>query len=209
MNSKKIGIVTAYAYNYGSRLQAYAMQQIFASFGYDVDVLGYRYESLIKRLVKSVVSFIPFYQRNNRNRQFEKYFKLKYGHVSDVKIKKFARLRFDSLDEMSKLIKWSHFNKSEGAYKRWLHNYYAVVCGSDQIWKPIDNPGLLITSLNFVPDGVKRIAYAPSLGVNSIPDVKQRFFVDFLSKFDAISVREKSGKEGSPEKVCGLSIQSC
>ena len=40
---KKVGIITFHAaYNYGSMLQAYALQQVILSMGYDCEIINFR-----------------------------------------------------------------------------------------------------------------------------------------------------------------------
>lgn len=69
--------------------------------------------------------------------------------------------------------------------------------GSDQLWNwwNIRNNHMEFFFLNFVNTGHKRIAYATSFGKDNtdFPDDKRIRVSYHLSKFDAISVREKSG----------------
>ena len=69
--------------------------------------------------------------------------------------------------------------------------------GSDQLWNwwNIRNNHMEFFFLNFVNPGHKRIAYATSFGKDNtdFPDDKRLRVSYHLSKFDAISVREKSG----------------
>ena len=64
------------------------------------------------------------------------------------------------------------------------------VVGSDQIWN-VNRKGVgSVYFFDFVPDGRKRIAYAPSLGVDWSEE--QRLWLrPYLQKFDALSVREE------------------
>ena len=70
--------------------------------------------------------------------------------------------------------------------------YTAVVCGSDQIWLPSHIIEKYYT-LSFVPKGVRRVAYAPSFGVESMPGFLKGDCRRFMKKFDALSVREDTG----------------
>ena len=73
-------------------------------------------------------------------------------------------------------------------------NYDTILIGSDQLWLPANIAADYYT-LNFVPDGVKKIAYATSFGVSSLPDDLKGQASRFLSKIDHISVREEAGKK--------------
>lgn len=66
------------------------------------------------------------------------------------------------------------------------------VCGSDQIWnRRLTNLATPTYFLEFAPKGTKRIAFAPSISVpwseSDCDEIK-----NYLSKFDALSVRESS-----------------
>ena len=71
------------------------------------------------------------------------------------------------------------------------------IVGSDQVWNPdITTIRSKYYFFDFLPENIKRISYAASFGVNEwkwkdlSSDVKA-----LLSKFDAVSVRERSGVE--------------
>ena len=66
----------------------------------------------------------------------------------------------------------------------------AYVVGSDQIWN-VKRKGIgTVYFLDFVPEGKRRIAYAPSLGVEWTEEECQRL-KPYLQQFDALSVREE------------------
>lgn len=66
----------------------------------------------------------------------------------------------------------------------------AYVVGSDQIWN-VKRKGIgKVYFLSFVPEGKRRIAYAPSLGVEWT-EAECRRLKPYLQQFDALSVREE------------------
>ena len=66
------------------------------------------------------------------------------------------------------------------------------ICGSDQIWAYPDAGYML----DFGPRGVRRIAYAASMGGNDLADRIQRSrFARRLKRLDIVSLREKDGVE--------------
>ena len=66
------------------------------------------------------------------------------------------------------------------------------ICGSDQIWNPIITGGIdSAYYLDFAPKGAKRISYAPSFGISSIPQKFAEKIQAMLLKFDGLSVREQ------------------
>ena len=58
---KKVGIITFHAaYNYGSMLQAYALQQVILSMGYDCEIINFRSPAQ-KRQYKPIFVVGSFY----------------------------------------------------------------------------------------------------------------------------------------------------
>jgi hypothetical protein len=71
-------------------------------------------------------------------------------------------------------------------------NYDAFVCGSDQIWNPNFFGLDPAYYLQFAPIN-KRVAYAPSLGVNHLTISQKIILKKFCSEIPYISVREAQG----------------
>lgn len=72
------------------------------------------------------------------------------------------------------------------------NSFDAFVCGSDQVWN-LDMPGMSeLFFLRFAPQG-KRIAYAPSFGMASVPRYNRRKLKKCLDEIPWVSVREASG----------------
>lgn len=68
-----------------------------------------------------------------------------------------------------------------------------IIAGSDQIWNPAWTEDAYF--LNFVPEHNGKIAYAASIGTNSVSQAYLEHFTPLLNRFDFISVREESAKE--------------
>ena len=76
--------------------------------------------------------------------------------------------------------------------------------GSDQTWNSGWNKGLLPELfLKFVPDDVKKISYAASIGKSQLDEWEVNETKRLLSRYDVISVREASAKD-IVEKQLGL-----
>ncbi len=183
---KKIAIITLHrAENYGSVLQAYALQKTIEKFGNEVILLDYlpeRYTNKGKlnrlkykseRLRNPLLCFIakiliyPSYKRKNR---IFKGFISKYLHLSE---KTFAT------NEEAKLL-----------------NIEAdIFCtGSDQVWNSHWNEGVDKTLyLDFVPKGKLCFSYAASIGLSEIPQEEKDETAKLLDKYEYISVREDTG----------------
>lgn len=106
--------------------------------------------------------------------------------------KSFARKFITDHCMVSESVKWNETAKLNA-----LCDVFVV--GSDQVW---NRDGYRISHglffLNFADKTKHRIAYAPSFGsddLSSLDVSAENDMGDLLSKFDAISVREKSGAE--------------
>ena len=71
---------------------------------------------------------------------------------------------------------------------------YCYITGSDQVWAmPLSNPKEAWHYLDFGRAKTRRISYAASFGHNEFPEEDRKMFVNYIKKFDKISVREESG----------------
>ena len=80
--------------------------------------------------------------------------------------------------------------------------YAAFLCGSDQIWTPSIRYLDSVYFLDFVPRTVGKIAYAPSIGCNYIPERLKPKMKELIGRIDFLSVREEHGAE-LIEALCG------
>ena len=101
------------------------------------------------------------------------------------------RTKFDSfLTKNLNLTKQiNHYSQLQDLDKK----FDVYICGSDQIWSPM----LLSPSyyFDFVSSTCKKVSYACSFGVSSIPYKKASRIASYLKEFSHISVRESKGKE--------------
>lgn len=202
---KKVGMAINYDYpDYGGMLQAYASYRKLKDLGYSPEAIN------IIALSKDI-----------RNRKL-KYYAKNILDVSIVKEKSqivFKKLRckvnmelnanlnkrYKAFDKFCK----SHFEVSK-EYSDWKNlsegcrDYSAVVVGSDQLWLPSNIAGDYYT-LSFVPDDVKKIAYATSFGVSDVAKGQNKKVQEFLSRIDFLSAREKSGQK-IIKKSTGLNV---
>lgn len=171
----KIGIITMHrVLNIGSVLQAYATQKAFEKLGYDSELIDYMYISKTKTSIKSkflsfglnVLLGFPKQKRKKRLTAFyNRYFKC------------------------SKKTYNRHSIQQEPPI-------YDIYCtGSDQVWNPRYVKNDVSFMLNFVPEGKKKISYGSSFAADSVPFEYEKLYSDYLSKYDRITVREKTGVE--------------
>lgn len=175
-------------YNYGASLQAYALQQYLFKIG----------------ICNSVIDYIPCYL----SRLFD------FKSIPDKISNNFALtilykiyLFIVQLRCVPKYIRYKRFNKNhlKLTSKKYTDNNQMkclapadiYFCGSDQIWNNYNfdcgkDPGFF---LDFAPENSYRFSYAASFGSDKVDSEYNKFVYDMTSKFDMISVREKSGIE--------------
>lgn len=189
---KKVGIITwHYCNNYGSFFQVFALQSFVESLGYETEIINYRKpgNSLVKRAVKRAVYLSEKLTPSGLVAVLRKIF-----GSSEIFGFKFWSARNRMLRRTKLTFDKEKLNKK-------ARNYYAVICGSDQIWAPrgLDTAYML----DFVPDGVRRISYAASIGFNYIPDELKDTYKKYISRLDSVSVREETGVRLLAE-CCGI-----
>lgn len=186
----KIGIITIHKseVNYGACLQCYALWKFISNLGHDCEVIdllrpsqmGYHYKLYS---INGLMAFLIFG------------IKLSFSKMLAILKDKQVRIRINRYREFNNTVKYSSTYCSSSELEKNPPMYDIYISGSDQIWNPnmsFDNKPYL---LSFVPDGKKKIAYASSFGVESIPNLKKVIYSNFLCKYEYISTREKSGKK--------------
>ena len=180
----KVGVITfLHNDNYGSALQAYALQKTIGSLGHECEHIDYMPENTAKlsNLLRS---------RNS--------FKLLKDSLKKRIIKagqKGAQVKSAGFSEFyGKYMRLSPVCRNDDDLKQIAGRYDILVCGSDQVWNPVwFNPAYY---LNFAHEGQERVAYACSLGVQTMPDGQKSGEIAKLVKpFRHISVREDEGAE--------------
>lgn len=185
----KVGIITlSCAYNYGAVLQAYATQQFISHAGYDAVLIDYITEQYQIDNKDFVYKATVRWRKNVLTRLIWKYTK----HRNDLIRRDFFRAFVDANIRKTKI----YFSNEE--LKLDTPDCHAFISGSDQIWNTDfswDRKPDLPFFLDFVPDDRKKIAYSSSFGeAHMDPETKEEVRT-LLSRYDAIAVRESSGKK--------------
>ncbi len=185
MLNMNTGILTFHhAHHYGAQLQAFALMKAIMDQGVDCEIINYvrkdtiEGSSLFKRKpsVRSLLSNVD---------TLLNYAKLK---------KRYDRFEGFINDEMKLSEK---FYPTYDALRADAPKYDAYVCGSDQIWNPLifeDKTFDPAFFADFAKSG-RRIAYAPSFGISSIPENRRELLKKYLEKFDCLSARERQGEK--------------
>lgn len=178
----KLGGLTWWRNNYGSALQAYALQQELN--GYE----GVEYEILCQfgKKITSVDNFVD----KIKTIGFKKTFGRVFWKFCIPGLKK-RNQRIQSFVDKYLIVSKEHYTDDTIGEANAV--YDGFVCGSDQIW----NVALVNTHdiywLGFVDRGKVKIAYAPSFGTGIVSEQEKEAIRDNLKSFDAVSCREESG----------------
>ncbi len=179
---KKVTVITLQnVRNYGSALQAFATQHVFESLNCKVDFVDYvrkDFESpfarwrtwckgmgVLKSLLYALLLLPTFIKQN----------------------KIFIRFLRASIN--------THKGRycTESDFKKYIIDSDIYCTGSDQTWNSDWNLGILPPLfLSFVPDNVKKISYAASIGKSKLDDFEINITKGYLEKYSSISVRESS-----------------
>lgn len=181
----RIGIITFHAaFNYGSMLQAYALQTFLQKSGHEVFIINYR----------------PRIQRLGYPKPIE--FSSLYNITVSIK-----RLIFESSTIKPLNKKWSLFDAFLHKYlnltdeytrihelEQASFNYDVLITGSDQIWNTLAFDFSEAYFGTFLGDKAVKISYGPSMGPN--PEKQNVDYLRHLLKgYRAVSVREKRTKD--------------
>ena len=168
------------SHNYGSMLQAYALQSVLTkSIGVENEIINLRtsvQKSIYPNPTKiphSLRGWISFACRLPMMRELSRKFHL----FEDFLEKELALSKeFHSMEEVADYAK----------------NFDCLITGSDQIW---NTAGGDFDGSYYLPScGCKRIAYAPSMGPHANEQVSPKLYGkidECLNEFDAVSVRER------------------
>lgn len=174
-------ITCQHAYNYGARLQTYALAHYLQRQGHEIEVIDYRPDYMrgdvlvcfwpgwsIKQWGKLLLQF-PLRMRAKRRQPYFDAFSEKYI-------------------PLTRQVYWSIDELRDNAPKADIY-----IAGSDQIWNTEfrngTDPGYY---LDFGDSSVRRISYAASFATEEVQQAVREFVRSNLARFDAISVREHS-----------------
>ena len=198
---KKIGLVLSYKEtNYGAQLQAYATQVMVESLGHKTEIIDYSPKKGDRHVVLCLGLITYLYQQFLFKRKAKKHTTsndplfLKNKEERIKQYKQFIDRRLHNIVKVSGYTALASRGKE----------YDAVLLGSDQKWAPGFSFGNMI-SLRFVPDDVRKISYATSLGVSEYPKYCWPTSRKAWKRIDFLSVREQQGAV-IIKQVCGPDI---
>lgn len=180
----KIGIMTFWesSDNYGQQLQAWALQQFLRKEGHSPYLI--RFKRWHPTINSSVKDFLRYQAK-----------KLVVFFIDIINMLSGRDRKFDS------------FRKNNIVSSKEKYNNYSQLCanpptadayitGSDQVWNyEMREEELKAFYLQFGTEKTKRLSYAPSIGYTTLSAEVRPLMKEYLSSFDAISVRESKSVE--------------
>ena len=184
--------------SYGAVLQCYALQTAVLKRGFDCEFIDYKRQPVtttqlsgsikykLKRYSLNCISLfrkIVLKRENEKKKRAFSKFREQYINISEQSYYSFDDLKSTELP------------------------YSAVIVGSDQVWNPVTTGNnLKVYGLSFLCQGVRRIAYAPSIGLGTLNESQKNALNENVGELDFYSCREYTGSE-LLESVLGRHIE--
>lgn len=179
MNS--VGIITIHKINnYGSVLQAYALQQACEDLGFKTEIIDYCFPNKFHSHNKFAVV-------SDRQPNEPTWIKVLFGFALKRQHKGIGAF----VAKYQHLLERQYFSPDQ--LKDNAPGYDVYITGSDQLWNPRHCNGDPAFMLHFAPDSAIKISYAASIGTNVIPNELLPLYKELLGRYSSIAVREQSG----------------
>ena len=189
---KKIGIVTIWSNNYGSVLQAYALQTIIERLGYEAEIIQHYRDPFQKESqsrFKQIFHFPPSFL---------------FGYAMNYKRNRMLHQGFIDF-KSSKLNISSQAYYQDSDFSDLSSSYDAIVVGSDMLWSTDFKNNWPFFYASFAPSS-KIVTYAPSFGKNDLSREEIEICRPMISRIPHLSCREEAGVAFIKEKF-GLSAE--
>ncbi|WP_251867575.1 polysaccharide pyruvyl transferase family protein [Enterococcus malodoratus] len=178
----RVSLITLQAIkNYGSVLQTYATQEFLQECGLTVEVVNYIRpdttdsmlletwtdgEKFPKKIIKRVALYPSF---------------IRWKKVFDGFLKKNINLSLQTY-------------VTPNDFKKFPIDADIYCVGSDQVWNSKWNKGIIGSFyLDYVPEKKRKVSFASSFGKSELEQWEKEQTKNFLTDFDCLSVREKTG----------------
>lgn len=178
----KLGIMTfPNSDSYGATLQMYALYHTVQKLGVQPEIIHY-HNSYMKALHHTAAM-----QGTGRAKRTLRLMAKKLMHCKQER-------RFRRFERQMALYPKRLISRHEDLL-RLKDRYDGVICGSDQVWNPDITGGDMSYFLDFCGAHTKRIAYAPSFGIEEFSPAFKAGIRPHLQQFHALSVRETPGRK--------------
>jgi hypothetical protein len=180
-----IYIVTYVHKNYGSLLQAYALQTCLKKNGATPIIIqkqSSKSRNKIRLFISRLLSDVIFIIKPYQDYDFRRRLRLT---IDDYKFgTKYKKLDSFTRDMLS-IVKITN----ENDFLKTIDNNSVFIAGSDQIWNSTEN--LSWFSFKWVKSQNFKYSYAASLGVSTLNNDDLKLYIDALSSLEMVSLREK------------------
>lgn len=193
-NNVSIGILTHFGTsdNYGQVLQCFALQSYLIKLGYASFLIRYTPATedkerlrLVRQAMRLILSVISS-ERRKIYKEIRYYKRLRIINNKKNELRQFRQFVRENIN-----ITPVYYSSYEDL-KRNPPKADAYIVGSDQVWNlKLSNPAAAAWYLQFGDKNIVRISYAASIGRDIETNEIKRFY-EYLSDFNAISVREIS-----------------
>lgn len=189
---KKIAIVNrTNLKNYGSVLQTYALCEAVESLGYTCEIIweqggiSRNYDFRVRKILFTGLKLVRHPKLIMSTLAGVKYVQKKVISEKTIEM-------FDSF--VNTYVKRKFYPVKLMKKTRVGQMYDKFICGSDQVWCTTTTYVDPLMYLRFVPID-KRVAYAPSLGRDYIPNYNVRQIRRYINEIPYVSVREDTGQK--------------
>lgn len=184
----KIGIITLYHsnYNFGGLLQAYALPAAMGKY---------------LAIAAEQIDYAWCYEKGKEQKKREAVSLRKLLYLFGIRFfsrleKRHLKQRINVFDRFMDDIPHSKETYDSDSVSDALGRYTAFICGGDQIWNELQLKGMRkedekAFTLQFVPEPIKKVSYAPSMAVLDLTDEFKAEFSAGINRLDAISIREE------------------
>ena len=175
--------------NYGSELQAIAMNHACRELGHNPIFYKIKASNKLERLLEIGQDFINVTFHRLTNKEYRNYYNVRKINA--------AKQRTISPSLKRKVINTSNSILRTAvapirAYKK-IPGIHCYICGSDQIWSALKMPIRRENFLAGIPTN-RKVAYAPSFGLNVLPNYFCKATMRYIEDFRYLSVRETSAQ---------------
>lgn len=182
---KKVAIITLnHGFNYGNKLQNYAVQRIYEKMGLEVETIRF-YPKGLKVSASAQSKNLLHYVKRLANRFEQRIYASRINQRNNS---------FETFNcTVLKMTSETYTPETYSTIQEDKYDFFSV--GSDQVWNTYFFDFTPMYFLDFVHNNDKKIAFAASFGVDDISPKYRDYAAQELNKFRVISVREEQGKK--------------
>lgn len=186
---KTVGIITMHqVLNCGSAIQAYALQRVIELFGFQTEIIDYKYPNKYHKSIRKKIGVFAHFTDKC------------YTYVAQLYLKQLFKPFYKRFYHLSK----PKYNDIK-SIKKHPPKYDIYISGSDQVW----NPTYIGNDTNFMLDFIdspNKVAYAGSIANDIIQNRDLDQYVLAWKKYRALSVREEQSARFLSD-LCNKKVQ--